>query len=256
MIKILVLQQLYNLADDALEYQLLDRRSFLQFLGLTDSSTVPDTKTIWLFLDRLAQAGLGAQLFDEVQQQLRAQGYLARCGQIIDASPVQRNKRKAAEIVKQSIMPTTWTAHKRAQKDVDAKWTKCHGKNHFGYKLHASVDKRYKAIRKVIITDATRADTTVYEYLLDTDNISMEVYADRGYPSAQRDAETAQSPYRHAACPRRARVRRAGQDGRHVEEIDKKADRWPIIIGNALEFNGCLCSICGLRHKLSTAQTR
>ncbi len=29
MIKILVLQQLYNLADDALEYQLLDRRSFL-----------------------------------------------------------------------------------------------------------------------------------------------------------------------------------------------------------------------------------
>ena len=33
MTKILILQQLYNLADDALEYQLLDRRSFLQFLG-------------------------------------------------------------------------------------------------------------------------------------------------------------------------------------------------------------------------------
>jgi len=32
MIKILVLQQLYNLADDALEYQLLDRRSVLRFL--------------------------------------------------------------------------------------------------------------------------------------------------------------------------------------------------------------------------------
>lgn len=32
MIKILVLQKLYNLADDALEYQLLDRRSFLRFL--------------------------------------------------------------------------------------------------------------------------------------------------------------------------------------------------------------------------------
>ncbi|MFC6519817.1 transposase [Undibacterium arcticum] len=40
MAKILVLQQLYNLADDALEYQLLDRRSFLQFLGLTESSTI------------------------------------------------------------------------------------------------------------------------------------------------------------------------------------------------------------------------
>ncbi|NMM28358.1 MAG: IS5 family transposase [Glaciimonas sp.] len=136
MTKILVLQQLYNLADDALEYQLLDRRSFLLFLGLTDSSTIPDAKTIWLFRDRLAQAGLGAQLFGQVQQQLPAHGYLARCGQIIDASlvqaPVQRNKREEAEIVKQSIMPITWKAHKRAQKDVDAQWTKKHGKNHFG----------------------------------------------------------------------------------------------------------------------------
>ena len=38
MIKILMLQQLYNLADDALEYQLLDRRSFLRFLDLTEIS--------------------------------------------------------------------------------------------------------------------------------------------------------------------------------------------------------------------------
>jgi transposase, IS5 family len=50
---------------------LLDRRSFLQFLGLTDSSTIFDAKTIWLFRDRLVQ------------------GYRARCGQIIDASLVQ-----------------------------------------------------------------------------------------------------------------------------------------------------------------------
>jgi len=46
MIKILVLQQLYNLADDVLEYQLLDSRKFLQFLGLNDSSTIPDAKAI------------------------------------------------------------------------------------------------------------------------------------------------------------------------------------------------------------------
>lgn len=37
-------------------------------------------------------------------------------------------------------MPLTWTPHKRAQKDVDARWTKKHGKNYFCYKLHASVD--------------------------------------------------------------------------------------------------------------------
>lgn len=63
MIKILVLQQLYNLADDALEYQLLDRRSFLRFLDLTESSSILDAKTIWLFRDHLAQAGVGNQVF-------------------------------------------------------------------------------------------------------------------------------------------------------------------------------------------------
>ena len=34
MVKLLVLQQLYNLSDEALEYQVLDRLSFLRFLDL------------------------------------------------------------------------------------------------------------------------------------------------------------------------------------------------------------------------------
>jgi len=112
MTKILVLQQLYNLADDALEYQLADRRSFLQFLGLTDSSAISDAKTIWLFRDRLAQVGLGSKLFDQMQQQLLAHGYLTRCGQNIDASlmqaPVQRNKHEEAEIVKEGTSRSCW----------------------------------------------------------------------------------------------------------------------------------------------------
>lgn len=52
MVKILVLQQLDNLAYDALEYQLLDRRSFLQFLDLNESSSIPDAETSWLFRGR------------------------------------------------------------------------------------------------------------------------------------------------------------------------------------------------------------
>jgi IS5 family transposase len=75
-----------------------------------------------------------------------------------------------------------------AQKDVDARWTKKHGKSHFGYKLHASVDKRYKLIRKMAVTNAAVADTTVFEALLDPGNTSNTVYADRGYPSAERES--------------------------------------------------------------------
>lgn len=200
MVKILVLQQLYNLADDALEYQLLDRRSFLQFLDLTESSSIPDAKTIWLFRDRLAQAGAGTLVFDQVQQQLQQHGYLARCGQIIDASlvqsPVQRNKREEADTVKAGTMPLGWKPHKRAQKDVDSRWTKKHGKNHFGYKLHASVDKRCKLIRKLAVTHAAVADTTVFEALLDPTNTSRDVYADRGYPSAEREQNLTKAGWR------------------------------------------------------------
>jgi IS5 family transposase len=222
MIKILVLQQLYNLADDALEYQLLDRRSFLQFLDLTDSSSIPDAKTIWLFRDRLAQAGVGNQIFDQVQQQLARQGYMARCGQIVDASlvqaPTQRNKRDEAETVKQGIMPLDWKPHKRAQKDVDAKWTKKHGKNHFGYKLHASVDKRCKLIRKIAVTHAAVADTTVFESLLDATNTSRDVYADRGYPSIEREANLKQAGWR-------VHIQRRGHATKGISETQKQRNR-------------------------------
>jgi IS5 family transposase len=85
---------------------------------------------------------------------LLAHGYLARHGQIIDASlvqaPVQRNKREEAHTVKEGIMPIAWNAHKRAQKDVDAKWTVKHSKSFIDYELHASIDKCYKLVRKVI----------------------------------------------------------------------------------------------------------
>ncbi len=49
MFKILVLQRLYNISDDQTEYQINDRMSFMRFLGLTLSDTVPDAKTIWVF---------------------------------------------------------------------------------------------------------------------------------------------------------------------------------------------------------------
>lgn len=62
-------------------------------------------------------------------------------------APVQRNKREEADTVKEGTMPIGCKAHKRAQKVVDAKWTKKHGKSHFDYKLHASIDKRHKLQR-------------------------------------------------------------------------------------------------------------
>lgn len=219
MVKILVLQQLYNLADDALEYQLLDRRSFLQFFDLTESSSIPDAKTIWLFRDRLAQAGVSHQIFEQVQQQLQQHGYMGRCGQIVDASlvyaPVHRNKREEADTVKMAQCQLGWKPHKRAQKDVDARWTKKHRKSYSGYKLHASVDKCYKLMHKMLVAHAAVADTTVFEPLLDLANTSRDVYADRGYPTVQREATLKQAGWR-------VQIQRKGSATKGISDTQKK----------------------------------
>ena len=90
MFKILVLQQLYNLSDNQTEYQIRDRYSFGRFLGLQPEDAVPDAKTIWRFREGLKSARVFESLFDELSSQIAAQGYIARQGQLVDASIVRR----------------------------------------------------------------------------------------------------------------------------------------------------------------------
>ena len=89
MVRVLILQQLYGLSDDALEFQLLDRLSLQRFCGLRQSSSIPDARTVWVFRERIREAGGAEALFNAVQVQLQRHGYLARGGQIIDASLVR-----------------------------------------------------------------------------------------------------------------------------------------------------------------------
>ena len=63
MFKMLVLQALYNLSDEQTEYQVLDRLSFMRFLGFELHDTVPDARTIWLFREQLTEANAAEQLF-------------------------------------------------------------------------------------------------------------------------------------------------------------------------------------------------
>ena len=65
MFKTLVLSALYNLSDDKIEYHVRDRLFFTRFLGLELGlgDRVPDAKTVWLYRDALAQAGMVEELF-------------------------------------------------------------------------------------------------------------------------------------------------------------------------------------------------
>ena len=38
--------------------------------------------------------------------------------------------------------------------DTDARWSKKHGKSHYGYKNHVGIDRKHKLIRRYQVTDA------------------------------------------------------------------------------------------------------
>jgi len=189
MFKILILQSLYNLSDEATEYQVLDRLSFMRFLGLRLGSRVPDAKTIWLFREQLTEAGMAEKLFRRFERVLEESGFAAKKGQIIDASivqaPTQRNSREENARIKEGEIPQEWQEAKRRQKDSDAQWTKRNGKNYYGYKNHINVDVKHKFIRSYAVTDASVHDSKVFDELLEGNNTSAEVYADSAYRSKE-----------------------------------------------------------------------
>ena len=120
---------------------------------------------------------------------LQASGFVARKGQIVDASivsvPKQRNTREENALIKKGGKPEDWNAPKRRQKDTDARWLKKNGKNEYGYKNHVNVDVKHKLIRGYAVTDAGVHDSRVFGDLLHGDNSSGDVYADSAYRSVE-----------------------------------------------------------------------
>jgi IS5 family transposase len=221
--RMLVLQSLYNLSDEQIEYQVRDRLSFTRFLGLGFENRIPDGTTLWLFREKLAKAGLIDKLFKRFGQHLEASGYIARGGQMVDATivpvPRQRNSRDENEQVKTGITPEDWKKRpsKNRQKDKDARWTKKHGRSFFGYKNHVNADARHKLIRGYGVSDASVHDSQKLDDLLNKGNTSSDVYAD----SAYRSSETEQ---RLKARGFRSRIHKRGRRNRPLSEAETEAN--------------------------------
>jgi IS5 family transposase len=192
MFKVLILQRLYNLSDAQMQYQLLDRLSFLRFLGLGLHSNVPDEKTIWAFREKLAGQGVIEKLFDRFRTHLEEQGIIANSGSIIDATfvevPRQRNSREENDQIRGGQKPSDWSEAKESQKDTDARWTKKGEANYFGYKDHVKVDKVSKVITRYDVTDASVHDSQVMPELVDERDAHHEVFADSAYEGKTNEA--------------------------------------------------------------------
>jgi len=92
----LVLQQLFKISDEELEYQVNDRRSFEEYAGLGVINSIPDATTVAFFRERLRKAGAIEELFEMFETYLRSQGLQARGGQIIVATLVPVTKPQAS----------------------------------------------------------------------------------------------------------------------------------------------------------------
>jgi transposase, IS5 family len=232
MFKVLVLQSLYNLSDEKIEFQIRDRISFMRFLDLSLGDAVPDEKTIWLFREQLTEAGLIKRLFEEFEAFLGEKGFSARKGQIIDASiveaPRQRNSREENRQIKEGQTPEDWSEQKKRQKDTDARWTKKNGQNHYGYKNHINVDVKHKLIRDYEVTPASVHDSQVFEGLLDEDNSSRDVWADSAYRSEEKLKELKKRKYREhlqrKGCRRKKLTDREAQGNRTRSRIRSRVE--------------------------------
>jgi IS5 family transposase len=185
MFKILILQRYNHISDDRMEFAILDRLSFMRFLGVTLGDKVPDAKTIWSFRERLGKAGVIERLFEQFAAELNRAGLVASEGTIVDASfvevPRQRNRREENALIKQGGVPADWSTAKRAQKDVEARWARKDGKSHYGYKNHIKIDARSKLIETYTVTAACVFESQVMGDLIRKKDAGRPLHGDSAY---------------------------------------------------------------------------
>ena len=169
MFKILLLQQWYGLSDQKTEEDLLDRISFVRFVGLSLEESVPDHTTICRFRNLLVERQLLQPLLDEINRQMEQQGKLVKKGVAIDASIISSAARPRKQVDVETVIcdreegesspPVQTKASVNYSHDSDAAWTKKGKSFYYGYKAHTSVDTDTGLILSAHATPANYSDT-------------------------------------------------------------------------------------------------
>ena len=178
----LFLQNAFNLSDEELEDQLIDRMSFQQFTGLSYNEEIPDFTTIWHFKEALIKQQLMDKIFAAIDLQIEKHGLILRKGTMVDAIIIESGNRPLSKKKREELAEKP-----SSQIDTEAKSTVKNGKKYFGYKGHIGVDVESKIIRKRTFTAANVHDSQELENVLSKDEKS--VWADKAYVDQERKAE-------------------------------------------------------------------
>ena len=178
MLKVLVLQNWYNLSDQEMEFQLADRISFHHFIS---SSEIPDFSTIWRFRERLNKSGVWKAVWNELQNQLDNKNLKIKRGHIQDATFIESDLGKKRYSKEKKAMkegkPVKYSEKQLNHIDADSSFSIKSGQVHHGYKLSVKLDVDHELIREFETVTASRHDSTL-EQIKEGD---IAAYRDKGY---------------------------------------------------------------------------
>ena len=134
MLRLYLLQNLYDLSDEATAAEAIDSRAFSDFCGVDSSNQVPDGDTIGRFRNLLVKNGLQEKLFAQVVAALMERGMILKKGTIVDST---------------IISAPSSTKNKEKKRDPDAHQVKKGNTWHFGYKAHSREHEKSSVHAKV-----------------------------------------------------------------------------------------------------------
>ena len=172
MLRIYLIQNLYNLSDMATVGEVVDSRAFSEFCGVESSNQVPDGDTLGRFRNLLIRNGVQEKLFAQVVRLLTDRNLILKKGTIVDST---------------IIAAPSSTKNRKRERDPDARSTKKGNTWHFGYKAHVGVDRDSGLIHTVEVTSANVHDVTMTSKLLTGEENT--VHGDSGYLGAENREE-------------------------------------------------------------------
>ena len=139
----------------------------------------------------------------------------------------------------------------KRQKDEDARWTKKHGKSHYGYQNHIDIHKEHKLIRRYAVTDASVHDSQVFDELLDEESSGRSVWADAAYRSEAREERLRNHGYE-------SRIHRKGSRRHALNQQERAANhrrsKIRARVESVISVSGRATSWCAPRAAATVAQ--
>ena len=169
MLRIYLLQNLYDLSDEGTVAEVIDSRAFSEFCGVDSSNQVPNGDTLGRFRNLLTKNGLQEKFFAQVVSMLMDRGLILKKGTIVDST---------------IISAPSSTKNKEKKRDPDAHQVKKGNTWHFGYKAHIGVDAESGLVHTVKGPAANVHDVTQTSALLTGDE--EVAYGDSGYLGADK----------------------------------------------------------------------